>query len=129
MHINCTRHVAELWSDAAVVVQEEGYEEALKCDGTELDGQQLRVQKCLSAGKNGAKKREGQASGLGAVEASPTVQTQQPAAPKVAFPHSPRAGPHSGLCQSLLPPHLLPSSSHPAAREKGKRDERNSVCL
>lgn len=62
-------------------MQEEGYQEALKCDGTELDGQQLRVQKCMSAGKNGAKAKQGQAPG--AVAASPSVQTQQPAAPKV----------------------------------------------
>ena len=60
-----------------MVVQEEGYQEALKCDGTELDGQQLRVQKCISAGKNGAKAKQG------TVAASPSVQTQQPAAPKV----------------------------------------------
>lgn len=67
--------------NAVVVMQEAGYEEALKCDGTELDGQQLRVQKCISAGQHGAKKKQGQAPG--ALEASPGVQTQQPAAPKV----------------------------------------------
>lgn len=64
-------------------VTEEGYQEALKCDGTELDGQQLRVQKCMSAGQHGGKKRKAP----GAVEASPGVQTQQPAAPKVAGYH------------------------------------------
>lgn len=66
-----------------MLVQEEGYQEALKCDGTELDGQQLRVQKCMSAGQHGVKKRQAP----GAVQASPGVQTQQPAAPKVC-PHT-----------------------------------------
>ena len=64
-------------------MQEAGYEEALKCDGTDLDGQQLRVQKCMSAGQHVGKKKQAPAAITDA--ASPAVQQQSPA-PKVIFP-------------------------------------------
>ncbi|KAL0054633.1 hypothetical protein WJX82_000260 [Trebouxia sp. C0006] len=63
---------------------EEGYLEALKCDGTDLDGQQLRVQKCMSAGAHVPKKKQ-MAAAPDAV-ASPAQQQQSPA-PKVAGYH------------------------------------------
>lgn len=63
---------------------EAGYEEALKCDGTDLDGQQLRVQKCMSAGQHVGKKKQAPAAITDA--ASPAVQQQSPA-PKVAGYH------------------------------------------
>ena len=78
----CSNSSSSKCSTLRVVVlrQEEGYEEALKCDGTDLDGQQLRVQKCMSAGQHGAKKKQAPA----AAEATTSVQQQpQPAAPKV----------------------------------------------
>ncbi len=62
-------------------MQEEGYLEALKCDGTDLDGQQLRVQKCMSAGAHVPKKK--QMAATPEAVASP-AQQQQPAAPKVS---------------------------------------------
>lgn len=68
-----TRHAA---------MQEAGYEEALKCDGTDLDGQQLRVQKCMSAGQHVGKKKQAPAATTDT--ASPAVQQQSPA-PKVIF--------------------------------------------
>ena len=67
-----------------VMMQVEGYEEALKCDGTDLDGQQLRVQKCVSAGQHASKKKQTPAA-ADAV-ASPAQQQQSPA-PKVP-PHA-----------------------------------------
>lgn len=62
-------------------MQEEGYQEALKCDGTDLDGQQLRVQKCMSAGAHVPKKK--QMAAVTNTAASP-AQQQQPPAPKVS---------------------------------------------
>ncbi|KAL0025223.1 hypothetical protein WJX77_008650 [Trebouxia sp. C0004] len=65
-------------------VTEEGYLEALKCNGTDLDGQHLRVQKCMSAGAHVPKKKQ-MAAAPDAV-ASPAQQQQSPA-PKVAGYH------------------------------------------
>ncbi len=62
-------------------MQEKGYLEALKCNGTDLDGQQLRVQKCMSAGAHVPKKKQ-MAAAPDAV-ASPAQQQQSPA-PKVS---------------------------------------------
>ena len=65
-------------------VQEEGYEEALKCDGTDLDGQQLRVQKCVSAGQHAGK---GKKAGLASAGNGPSpAASKQPPAPKVPVP-------------------------------------------
>lgn len=64
-------------------MQEEGYNEALKCDGTDLDGQQLRVQKCMSAGQHGAKKKQAPMADAAALGQQQQQVQQQPAAPKV----------------------------------------------
>lgn len=64
-------------------VQEEGYQEALKCDGTDLDGQQLRVQKCVSAGQHASKAKKAAATS-DATDATQTAQ-KQPPAPKVCL--------------------------------------------
>ena len=76
--------VADEAAEVAVWVQEEGYEEALKCDGTDLDGQQLRVQKCMSAGQHGAKKKQAPIPADATAPGQQQQQVQQqPAAPKV----------------------------------------------
>ena len=77
----------------------------------------------MSAGKNGAKKREGQGTGLGAVDASPTVQTQQPAAPKVISPLSAHAGPHKSFATPFplfptFPPQILTLQPGQKAKER-----------
>lgn len=64
-----------------LALQEEGYQEALKCDGTDLDGQQLRVQKCVSAGQHAGKAKKPAGPSDPTDAAQPTQK--QPPAPKV----------------------------------------------